>query len=312
MLHRESKAHFIEQKLMARRKSNGKAKSATGRKASRPIWTGSIDFGLVTIPVKLYSAEISNDLDFDMLDKRNFSRVRYKRVNEKTGEEVPWQDIVKGYQYEKGEYVALSDDDFVKANVEATRSIPITTFVERESISPIYFDKPYYLEPLKNGRRAYALLREVLRGGNKVGIAKVVIRSRQHLAVLLVEGPALVVNLLRFAHELRDCSTLDLPSEREKSAAVSAQERKMAEQLLEAMTAEWNPQKYRDDYHEDLLKLIDKKIQSGQTKVLATAERPKRVEGKGKVVDIMHLLRESLNKTGAKTAEEPARRRKAS
>jgi DNA end-binding protein Ku len=297
---------------MARRKSKAKTRSASSRKSSRPIWTGSIDFGLVTIPVKLHSAEVSHDLDFDLLDKRDFSRVRYKRVNEKTGQEVPWEDIVKGYEYQKGEYVALSDDDFVQANVEATQSIPITEFVERQAIGPIYFDKPYYLEPLKNGRRAYALLRDVLHRSNKVGIAKVVIRSRQHLAALFVEGPVLVVNLLRFAHELRDASALDLPGDEEKGSAVSPQERKMADQLVEAMTKDWDPETYRDDYHEDLLKLIDKKVQSGQTKVPATAERPTRPQGKGKVVDIMHLLRESLNKTAAKSAEEPARRRKAS
>jgi DNA end-binding protein Ku len=298
---------------MARRKSKGRTKSTrSGRTSYRPIWTGSIDFGLVTIPVKLYSAEVSHDLDFDLLDKRDFSHVRYKRVNEKTGREVPWEDIVKGYEYRKGEYVALSDEDFVQANVAATQSIPITGFVERGAIGSIYFDKPYYLEALKNGRRAYALLRDVLRRNNKVGIAKVVIRSRQHLAALLVEGDALVLNLLRFAHELRDPSALDLPAEGEKGAAVSPQERKMADQLVAAMADNWNPEKYRDDYHDDLLKLIDKKVQSGKTKVPATPEQRPAREGKGKVVDIMHLLRESLDKTAAKNVEEPPRRRKAS
>jgi DNA end-binding protein Ku len=296
---------------MARR--NTKTKKATSKRAhrsTRSIWTGSIDFGLVTIPVKLHSAETSSDLDFDLLDKRDLSRVRYKRVNEKTGKEVPWEDIVKGYEYEKGEYVALGDADFVNANVEATQSIPITEFVERESISPIYFDKPYYLEPAKNGRRAYALLREVLHRSGKVGIAKVVIRSRQHLAALLVEGPALVVNLLRFAHEVRDPAALELPANGQKGAPISPQELRMAEQLVQAMAGDWEPQKYRDDYHDDLLKMIEKKVESGQTKAVATAEHRPR-EGKGKVVDIMHLLRESLDKAG-KTAEEPARRRKAS
>ncbi len=296
---------------MARQNSKTKKQSTTGGGTSlRPIWTGSIDFGLVTIPVKLYSAEVSNDFDLDLLDKRDFSRVRYKRVNEKTGQEVPWEDIVKGYQYEKGGYVALSDNDFLQANVEATQSIPISEFVDGQAISPIHFDKPYYLEPLKNGRRAYALLCEVLRRSGKVGIAKVVIRSRQHLAALLVEGPVLVVNLLRFAHELRDPSALDVAGNGAKEAAVAPQELKMAERLVEAMLGEWNPQKYRDEYHEDLLKLIDKKVKSGQTKALPAAERPLRPQGKGKVVDIMHLLRESVNKTG-KNATEP-RRRKAS
>jgi DNA end-binding protein Ku len=289
-----------------------KTQFSSGRRTSwRPIWTGSIDFGLVTIPVKLHPAEVSKDMDFDLLDKRDFSRVRYKRVNEKTGEEVPWEEIVKGYEYEKGEYVAVSDEDFLQANMEATQSIPITEFVDRQAISPLYFDKPYYLEPLKNGRRAYALLREVLRRSEKVGIAKVVIRSRQHLAALLAEGPVLVVNLLRFAHELRDLSALGAFADNTKSAAaVSPQELKMAERLVEAMVSEWNPQKYRDDYHEDLLKLIDKKVKSGHTKALPAAQRPPRPQAKGKVVDIMHLLRESVNKAG-KSAEEKARRRKA-
>ena len=298
--------------MVPQKSKTKKPQFSSGRRTSwRAIWTGSIDFGLVTIPVKLHPAEVSNDMDFDLLDKRDFSRVRYKRVNEKTGEEVPWEDIVKGYEYKKGEYVAVSDEDFVEANVEATQSIPITEFVDRQAISPLYFDKPYYLEPLKNGRRAYALLREVLRRSEKVGIAKVVIRSRQHLAALLVEGPVLVVNLLRFAHELRDLSALDVPADSARSAAVSPQELKMAERLVEAMVSEWDPQKYRDDYHEDLLKLIDKKVKSGHTKALPAAQRPPRPQAKGKVVDIMHLLRESVNKAG-KSAEERARRRKAS
>lgn len=298
--------------MVPQKSKTKKPQFSSGRRTSwRAIWTGSIDFGLVTIPVKLHPAEVSNDMDFDLLDKRDFSRVRYKRVNEKTGEEVPWEDIVKGYEYKKGEYVAVSDEDFVEANVEATQSIPITEFVDRQAISPLYFDKPYYLEPLKNGRRAYALLREVLRRSEKVGIAKVVIRSRQHLAALLVEGPVLVVNLLRFAHELRDLSALDVPADSARSAAVSPQELKMAERLVEAMVSEWDPQKYRDDYHEDLLKLIDKKVKSGHTKALPAAQRPPRPQAKGKVVDIMHLLRESVNKAG-KSAEERVRRRKAS
>ena len=298
--------------MVPQKSKTKKPQFSSGRRTSwRAIWTGSIDFGLVTIPVKLHPAEVSNDMDFDLLDKRDFSRVRYKRVNEKTGEEVPWEDIVKGYEYKKGEYVAVSDEDFVEANVEATQSIPITEFVDRQAISPLYFDKPYYLEPLKNGRRAYALLREVLRRSEKVGIAKVVIRSRQHLAALLVEGPVLVVNLLRFAHELRDLSALDVPADSARSAAVSPQELKMAERLVQAMVSEWDPQEYRDDYHEDLLKLIDKKVKSGHTKALPAAQRPPRPQAKGKVVDIMHLLRESVNKAG-KSAEERVPRRKAS
>jgi DNA end-binding protein Ku len=258
--------------------------------------------------VGLYPAETSSRIDFDLLDKRDFSRVRYRRVNEKTGQEVPWNQIVKGYQYEKGEYVAVTEQDLRNANVEATQSIDITGFVDAAEISPIYYDKPYYLEPLKNGRRAYALLREVMRKTGKAGVAKVVIRTRQHLAVLLVQGAVLVLNIVRFAHELRNASTLEVPEADSKRANVPAQEVKMAEQLVATMVEKWNPEKYRDEYRDDLLTLIDKKIQSGQTKTVAPTEAPPRRKREGKVIDIMHLLRQSVEQA---KKEEPARRRKA-
>ena len=256
----------------------------------------------------LHSAETGSSIDFDLLDQRDFSRVRYRRVNEKTGREVPWDQIIKGYEYEKGEYVALTDDDFVNANAKATQSIDLLDFVDGSDISPIYFDKPYYLVPQKNGQRAYALLREVLKRSKKVGIALVVIRSRQHLAALLVEEPVLVLNLLRFAHELRDRSALDVPGSR--SAAGSNKELKMAEQLVETMAGEWNPEKYRDEYHQDLLQLIEKKIKSGQTKAIEPAAAAPPSKRQGKVVDIMHLLRRSMEE--AQKKNEPGRKRRAS
>lgn len=292
---------------MAQRKPNGaKKKQATQKTTtSRPIWKGSINFGLVSIPVALHSAEASGTIDFDLLDRRDFSPIRYRRVNEKTGQEVPWDEIIKGYEYEKGEYVALTEEDFRNANVEATQSIDIVDFVDAGVISPIYYDKPYYLEPLKNGKRAYVLLREVMKRSGKVGIAKVVIRSRQHLAAVMPQGPLLIVNLLRFPNELRDPCQLDVP----KRLDISNQEVKMAERLVEAMVGEWDPEKYRDEYREDLLKLIDKKIQSGQTKAVASAEKRPAPKRQGKVIDIMHLLQRSVEQ--AKKAE-PQRRRKAS
>src|SRR5262249_16785352 len=190
-----------------------KSKTPTKAKsAGRPIWKGTINFGLVNIPVALHSAETDESIDFDLLDRRDFARIRYRRVNEKTGREVPWNEIFKGYEYKKGQYVALTDDDFVKANIEATQSIDILDFVEATGISPIYFDKPYYLAPLKNWQRPYALLREVMKRTGKVGIARVVIRTRQHLAALLVDESLLILNLLRFAHELRDPAALGVPT----------------------------------------------------------------------------------------------------
>ncbi|MDZ4343335.1 MAG: Ku protein, partial [Candidatus Binatia bacterium] len=192
-------------KTPIRRKTAGK------KSASRPIWKGIISFGLVNIPVVLYSAESTDEMDFDLLDRRDFSPVRYRRVNAKTGREVAWNDIVKGYQYEQGQYVALTEKDFQNANVEATQSIDITDFVDATEISPIYFEKPYYLAPLKSGQRAYELLRQVLARTQKVAIAKIVIRTRQHLAALLPQGPRLVLVLLRFSPELRDPKQLAVP-----------------------------------------------------------------------------------------------------
>jgi DNA end-binding protein Ku len=300
---------------MAKRQSKIQNRKRVPRKAegskigTRAIWKGSISFGLVNIPVALYSAEVSRGIDFDLLDRRDFSRVRYRRVNEKTGREVAWDDIVKGYQYRKGEYVALSDEDFQRANVEATQTIAIAEFVDGSEISPIYYDKPYYLAPQKSGRRAYVLLREVMKRTGKAGIATVVIRTRQHLAAVIVEGPALICNLLRFADELRNPKDLDIPEADSKRLAISEREIKMAEQLVETMSGKWNPEKYRDEYRADLLGLIDKKVKAGRTKALEPEEkRPARREGK--VVDIMHLLKRSVEE--AQKKEEAPRRRKAS
>jgi DNA end-binding protein Ku len=293
-------------------KSKSKRRSSPRQEAvsSRAIWKGSIDFGLVNIPVRLYSAESPGQINFDMLDKRDFARIRYRRVNEKTGKEVPWDEIIKGYEYDKDEYVALSDNDFAQANVEATQTIAITDFVNAADVSPIYYDKPYFLEPLKNGFRPYALLREVLKNTGKVGIAKVVIRTRQHLAMLFADGPRLILNLLRFPAELRDASGLDVPKNGAKTAAVSSREIKMAERLVETMVSEWRPEKYHDEYRDDLMKIIDRKIRAGKTKVIETAKSTATRPERGKVIDIMHLLRQSV-KQADKKPDSP-RQRKAS
>lgn len=300
-----------EENGMARRTKKTKTKSAPRRErsTSRAVWSGSIDFGLVNIPVRLYSAEAPSGVSFDMLDKRNFARVRYRRVNEKTGEEVPWSDIVKGYQYDKGEYVALSNEDFTRANVDSTQTIAITDFVDAEQVSPLYYDKPYYLEPLKSGQRAYALLREALNKTGKGGIAQVVIRTRQHLAMLIPSGSRLVLNLLRYPHQLRDPSTLNVPQAGKKTP-VTAKELDMAERLVESMASEWNPEKYHDEYYADLMKLIDQKIKSGKTKVVEE-KKPEATPKRGKVIDIMHLLQQSVKQADRKKSG-PHRQRKAS
>jgi len=293
-------------------KTKNKAKRKTqsqGKSAGRALWKGSINFGLVNIPVALYPAETVNSLDFDLLDRRDFAPIKYQRINKHTGEEVPWEQIVKGYEYEKGEYVTLTDEELKSANVEATQSIDILDFVEAAEIGPMYFDKPYYLEPLKNGRRAYVLLRDVLDKSKKVAIARVVIRNREHLAAVMPQGAVLILNLLRFNHELRESSGLDIP-ETGKGRAISAGEIKMAERLIEAMSGPWDPGKYRDEYREDLERLIEKKIKSGRpTAVSSDVKAPARKAG-GQVVDIMSLLRRSVDQ--AQKKEDAPRRRKAS
>ncbi|MEX0802500.1 MAG: Ku protein [Candidatus Binatia bacterium] len=289
---------------MARSK---KKKSKKNKSSGRAIWKGGISFGLVNIPVGLYAAEASSSLDFDLLDRRDFAPIKYQRVNKQTGREVPWNQIIKGYQYKKGDYVTLTDAEFRKANVEATQSIDILDFVDGGEISPMYYDKPYYLGPLDSGR-AYSLLREVLDKKSKVAIARVVIRTRQHLAAVIPHGSMLVLNLLRFDHELRDAGNLDIPKAGSKQFKISAGELKMAERLVESMAGAWKPKQYHDEYRQDLLKMIDKKIKSGRPKIVSEDKAPAR-KSEGKVVDIMHLLRRSVDQ--AQKKEAAPRRRKA-
>ena len=287
-----------------------KTKGPPSTSVGRALWKGSINFGLVNIPVAVYPAETSKSLDLDMLDRRDFAPIKYQRINKRTGKEVPWDQIVKGYQYEKGEYVTLTDEELRSANVEATQSVDILDFVAAAEISPVYFEKPYYLEPQKNGRRAYMLLREVLVKSNKVAIARVVIRSREHLAAVIPEWNVLILNLLRFQHELRDSKGLDIPEAGSKGRAISAGELQMAERLIEAMSGPWNPAKYRDEYREDLENLIERKIKSGRPRAVSTDGRAPAPKTGGKVVDIMSLLQRSVAQ--AQKKDDAPRRRKAS
>src|SRR5215813_7011182 len=199
----------------------------------RPIWTGAISFGLVYIPVQLHSAAHSSSLDLDLLDRRDFAPVGYQRINKRTGKLVEWGDIVKGYQYEKGKYVALSDEDFRQANVKATQTIDIQQFVDAESVAPEYFETPYFLAPGKGGAKVYALLRDALTKSNRAAIATFVMRGRQHVAMVQPHGDALMLNTLRFAEEIRSADELDLPT---KSTGLTSKELAMAERLIDEMT----------------------------------------------------------------------------
>jgi DNA end-binding protein Ku len=253
----------------------------------RAIWKGSISFSLVNIPISLYPATRREELKFRMLRKTDLSPINYKRVAEADGKEVPWEEIVKGYEYEKGKFVVLKDEDFRRADIEATQSVEILEFVPLKEIDPIFFDRPYYLEPQKSGAKAYALLRESLKLSGKIGIAKVVIKTRQHLASLKPEQNALVLELMHFADELIKPDLLQIPG----TGGVGTKELKMASELVNRMSGQWDPDKYTDDYRGALLKLIHKKIESGEEAVVG--ETPSK-KSPTKVIDLVSVLQESL------------------
>lgn len=261
----------------------------------RVLWKGAISFGLVHIPVGLYSAEKRNSFDLTMLDRRTMKPVGFKRYNKETGEDVSWDDIVKGYEYEKERYVVLTEEDFKRANVEATQTVDILNFVDEDDISPMYFETPYYLAPDKRGHKGYALLRETLKQTGKIGIANVVIRTRQYVAALMPVGDVILINTLRYKNELRGTDELEVPSSNLKAVGVNAREIEMAGKLVEGMTTKWNPEEYHDTYHEDLLALIEKRIQAGQTEMITEpSEEEEEKPAKGEVIDLMALLKRSV------------------
>lgn len=259
----------------------------------RSIWKGAISFGLVTIPVGLVSAEDKGkEIAFHNLDKESMSRVRQKRVSETTGDEVPWDDIVKGYEYSKGQYVVLEPEEIDAANPRATHTIDIVAVVCAECIDKPYYNKPYYVVPEGAGRKPYALLREVLRKNNQVAVARVVMRTRQYLAAMFPEGDALVLDLLRYHDELRSAGDLDLPSSDLSEVNVTEAEMKLADQLIAALVTEWKPEEYEDTYRNDLLDLIKKKVEEGGKTITEMPGKP--AAPGGQVVDIMELLRQSV------------------
>ncbi|MET0264535.1 MAG: Ku protein [Duganella sp.] len=282
-----------------------------GRKrstASRALWKGAISFGLVHIPVELYSAVQDHALDLTMLDRRDFSPVGYKRYNKKTGKDVDWDDIVKGYAYQEDEYVVLSDEDLKRANVEATQTIDIQAFVDAADVPAIYYEHPYYLAPSRGGAKVYALLRETLRKAGKIGIATVVIRTRQHLCALACVDQQIVLNTLRFDSEIRSGDDLKLPAATLKGAGISDKELTMALSLVEGMSEPWNPAQYRDTYTDDVLALVKKKVKAGQTKTITAAAPEPKAARSSNVVDLVALLQDSLGKPKGKAAAKPKRK----
>jgi len=271
----------------------------------RAIWKGSISFSLVNIPISLYTATRREDLKFRLLRKSDLSPINYKRVAEADGKEVPWEEIVKGYEYEKGKFVVLKEEDFRRADIEATQTVEIMEFVPLDEIDPMFFDTPYYLEPQKAGAKAYGLLREALKRTGKVGIAKVVIKTRQHLATIKPEQNALVLELMHFAEELVEPAALQIPG----AFDLGSKELDMAKELIGKMTGHWAPEKYTDEYRHSLMELIQKKIESGEEALVGPTTSKRHPT---KVVDLVSVLQESLKQTSKTGAgrKMPAHKRK--
>jgi DNA end-binding protein Ku len=279
---------------------------------ARGLWKGAISFGLVNVPVELFSAEKrSAELDLTLLDKRDLAPVGYKRVNKATGKEVPWAEIVKGYEYDDDKYVVLSEEDFRRANVEAAKTVEILAFVDLAEIEPLFFETPYYLAPGKRGEKAYALLRETLRKSGKAGIATVVIRTRQYLAALIPRDEVLVLNTLRYANELKDVDDLGIPTSAFKGPRVTAKEIDMALRLVEDMSDGWKPEQYKDTYGEDLLARIKEKIKKGQTEEITEPEKEAKEREGAEVIDLMALLKKSVGQKAKPARKHSKAKRRA-
>ncbi|HET7366303.1 MAG TPA: Ku protein [Burkholderiales bacterium] len=279
---------------------------------ARGLWKGAISFGLVNVPVELFSAQKrSAELDLTMLDKRDLAPVGYKRVNKATGKDVPWEDVVKGYEYEDDKYVVLSEEDFRRANPEASKTVDIMAFVDLDDIAPQYFETPYYLAPGKRGEKAYALLRDAMAKAGKAGVATVVIRTKQYLAALMPQDDALILNTLRYDNELKSAKDLDIP-DKLKGHKASSKELDMALTLIDDMADEWRPEKYHDTYHEDLMQRIEAKVKAGQTEEITEPEKEERQAKGAEVIDLMSLLKKSVEggRKGAAREREPQRERK--
>lgn len=259
---------------------------------SRATWEGQLEFGLISIPVALYSSERTSELTFHLVDGRDNARIRNVRINQETGNEVPWDQIVRAFEHAEGQYVLLKEEDFARAAVKATRAIHIDTFVDRDDIDPLYFEKPYVLVPRLGAEKTYVLLREALKGTGKIGIARVVIRSRQYLLALMPEGHAIMADRMRFPDELRSPDEFNLPTSWLREYGISAQELDAAEKLVKALASDWKPDRYHDEYREVLLDWIDKKARTGE--VVPEPEglqEPAREEAPD---DLLNLLERSL------------------
>lgn len=289
------------------------------RTSTRSLWKGAITFGLVHIPVGLYSATEETEVDFDWLDKRTLDPVGYKRINKRTGREIDKDHIVKGVRYEKGHYVVLSPEEVEQAYPRSTQTIEILSFVDVDDVPFVYLERPYYTAPVnQSAEKVYALLREALRGSRKAGIARVVIHTKQHLALLVPCGPVLVLNMLRWGGEIRSWQGLPLPAEG-KAAGIRDSEMKMAQQLIADMSGHWSATEYRDSFREAIMKFVERKARAGETATVEALEEAPERRG-AEVIDLTELLRRSLKggapapaarKAGAAAPNPAAKRERA-
>lgn len=262
--------------------------------SKRILWKGAIAFGLVHIPIALHSATQNQSIDFDWLDRRSMEPVGYKRINKVTGEEIDREDIVKGVEYEDGEYVVVEPDEIAAAYPRTTQTVEIEAFVPLDDIPFVYLERPYYVAPINKGAKVYALLREVLAESRLAGLAKVVIQTKQHLALLFSCGPVLILNLLRWGDEVRDWSALNLPEKDSKALGLSQKELTMARQLIKDMTVEWEPEHYTDSFREQVMQLIQDKVEAGETTTVSQPESEEEPTGSARIYDLTEMLQRSL------------------
>jgi DNA end-binding protein Ku len=264
--------------------------------STRALWKGAISFGLVHIPVALHTATTEQGLNFDWLDKRSMDPVGYKRINKRTGKEIDKEDIVKGIEYEDDHYVVLSQEEIASAYPKATQTIAIEMFVPAADIPFIYLERPYYVTPANKGEKVYALLRETLSRTERVGIARVIIQTKQHLAALIPSGSALVLNLLRWGDEIRSSENLSFPAEGVREAGITDKELKMAEQLVMDMSGKWDPDEFHDSFKDEIMKLVKEKVETGDIQTVAQPEEVELQRGGAQILDLTELLQRSLKK----------------
>lgn len=269
----------------------------------RAIWKGAISFGLVHIPVALVTATSTQGVDFDWLDKRSMDPVGYKRINKVSGKEIERENIVKGVQYEKGRYVVISEEEIRAAHPKATQTVDIIAFIDAGQIPSLYIDTPYYLKPERRGEKVYALLRETLARTGKVGLAQVVMRTKQHLALVMPVEDALVLNTLRWGNEVRGVDVLELPEEA-RSAELAKRELDMARRLVEDMSEDWDPDQHSDTFQDKIMALVEEKARAGRIETVGEVaeDAPRSAD----VIDLTDLLKRSLGGTSRKPAAKTA------